>query len=310
MQSGNTASTLDLSTLSLQNTGATSSSEDDDDVANVPSFATVPQQPPSPVIKTKAVSVANWGIKFSGNPKDISLSAFLERVVELRDARGATDEILFKSAIDLLTVPALIYYRGNKSDFHSWKDLVNGLKAEFRAHNYDERLFAEIRSRTMRKNETIGMYLANMKSLFARLSVRIPEATQIKILMGNLLPYYQTNFSSREINTVDDILRFGRKLEATKSSIDAYVPPPNKASVLEPDLAYVHAEPHVERCHALQTNTADPSRKPLTCWNCHKTGHRSAECRQTRKRHCYRCGQPNVTIATCSKCSGNYRRTQ
>lgn len=43
----------------------------------------------------------------------------------------------------------------------------------------------------------------------------------------------------------------------------------------------------------------------VMCWNCKKRGHTYQDCRQRRSKFCYRCGLPNVTVASCKRCSGN-----
>ncbi|KAK4879247.1 hypothetical protein RN001_007393 [Aquatica leii] len=60
----------------------------------------------------KPVPVYKWGLKFSGEPKGLSIGAFLERVDELQIARGVSEEELFLSALDLFTGRALNWFRG------------------------------------------------------------------------------------------------------------------------------------------------------------------------------------------------------
>ncbi|KAL3286936.1 hypothetical protein HHI36_001421 [Cryptolaemus montrouzieri] len=51
------------------------------------------------------------------------------------------------------------------------------------------------------------------------------------------------------------------------------------------------------------------STKPITCWNCSKSGHRYSSCKEKRTgKFCYRCGCKDVTWYTCKKCSGNGNR--
>ncbi|KAL3271843.1 hypothetical protein HHI36_022313 [Cryptolaemus montrouzieri] len=51
------------------------------------------------------------------------------------------------------------------------------------------------------------------------------------------------------------------------------------------------------------------STKPITCWNCSKSGLRYSSCKEKRTgKFCYRCGCKDVTWYTCKKCSGNGNR--
>lgn len=59
---------------------------------------------------TKSVPDFKWGLQFSNSPGQ-SIGAFLQRVEELRRARGITEIQLFRSAVDLFTGNALIWYR-------------------------------------------------------------------------------------------------------------------------------------------------------------------------------------------------------
>lgn len=266
---------------------------------------------------SKFVSIAKWGLTFSGDGKG-SLNAFLERVTELRIARGVSRQILFTSAVDLFTGRALIWYRANRDNFTTWEELVNGLKSEFQPIDYDDRLFEEIKNRTQGPNESVGIYVAVMKNLFARLSTRISELSQVKIILRNLTPTYQRQLSLVEVNSVDQLLQLGKKLEATKLSVESYTPPVRTARILEPDLAYVQSDlldvagvsatssvvtPVVKEKFVPQTG-----QNALLCWNCRKVGHRAVECREPRKIHCFRCGKPGVTSRNCENCSGNGRR--
>ena len=250
----------------------------------------------------KPVPASKWGLKFSGNFKDMFLSAFLERVKELRRARNISKKHLFSAAIDLLQDKALIWYRANRKQFSNWDELVQGLREEFQPVDYDDKLFEEIKHRTQGPTESIGIYISIMITLFSRLSVKVSEQTQLKILLRNISPGYQTPLSFVDVKSVAHLLKLCKQLEARKAAAEAFVPPPRRQTALEPDLAYVYAEP--------STSCASVEQNPRTCWNCGISGHLAVNCRQPRKLHCYRCGAPGVTTKNCQKCSGNGRKTR
>lgn len=303
------------STQSLLNTTnvgvplATGSEEEtsDEDVVNAsPGNATSPPHASSFALPLpKAVPVASWGIKFSGLKNDISVSAFLERVAELKVSRNSNDYLLFNSAIDLFAPPALIWYRATRNLYSNWSELAAGLREEFQAVDYDDQLFEEIKHRTQGSNETIGLYVSVMKNLFARLTVPVSEEVQLRILQRNILPFYQTQLGLTEVSSVAELLKYGKILEARKASVEAYVPPPLRGKSLEPDLAYVGSEPSPSRP---RVRMAAVSSAPVSCWNCGQAGHRYAQCPTPRKRFCFRCGRPDVVVTTCPRCSGNASR--
>lgn len=260
-----------------------------------------------PVIKP--VPVSAWGIKFAGHTRDMSVGAFLERVSELKLSRNSTDQIIFNSAIDLFSGSALIWYRANRDTYSTWSELAEGLRLEFQSSDYDERLFEEIKRRTQGNNETMGLYVSVMKNLFSRLSVSVSEDTQLRILLKNILPFYQTQLGLTEITSIADLLKCGKLLEARRASVEAYVPPPLRGKSLEPDLAYVGVHPTTSQ-PSVRVSTVTPPTNSVVCWNCKRPGHRFMRCPEPRQRFCYRCGKPGVVVSSCSKCSGNGSRVR
>lgn len=53
-----------------------------------------------------------------------------------------------------------------------------------------------------------------------------------------------------------------------------------------------------------------PPPKPLTCWNCDLTGHRSIDCKEARVIYCFGCGKKGETRMTCPNCAENANRNR
>lgn len=245
----------------------------------------------------KSVNISKWNlIKFSGDNKTISLSAFLENVEELRISHGVTGKELFEAAHELFVGKALIWFRSVKNKVSDWSQLVNELRLQFQPPNFNEKLLSEIRNRTQGPNENMGMYIAVMTNMFNRLTIPVDESVRIKILMHNIAPFYQAQLGLTSINSVEQLLQLGRQLEARKDTIDSFTPPPrNKSSLMEPDLAYVYSDSMSSNSVKIDSLTV--------CWNCRKSGHIARKCSQPKTRYCFKCGKPNCTVKTCSSCS-------
>ncbi|KAK4887574.1 hypothetical protein RN001_003845 [Aquatica leii] len=78
---------------------------------------------------------------------------FHKRVEELKTARYVSDAELFKSAYDLFSDIALIWYRGNKHKATDWNSLTRLLRQEFLPKNYNDILFKQIKERTQHPEE-------------------------------------------------------------------------------------------------------------------------------------------------------------
>lgn len=264
------------------------------------------------VPKIKKIPVSQWNLKFTGEKDSCSLSAFLERIEDMRVARNATYVELFNSAIDLFSGKALIWYRASRNRVKSWSALVQLLRDEFQPVDYNDKLFDEIKNRTQSPDESIGMYIAVMTNLFNRLTVPVSEQLRLKILLKNISPFYQTQLGLLDIHSIDELLRYGRKLESCKASVESFKPPPSRrvSHLLEPDLAAVETEYNEPSTSFSRKPNFDSVESNITCYNCGQIGHKANACRALRRKRCYRCNKPNYTVLTCPSCSKNNSKFQ
>lgn len=297
---------LDLSMLSVQDEGSASNDSDGEVFIGNKSVGSSSTPIPATIPTVKSIPVVKWNLNFSGKPKEMSVLAFIERIEELSVARHVSNQTLFESAADLFTGHALVWFRANHSKFSNWKSLCKGLKEQFLERNHDEKLFQQIKERNQRDEESIGIYFAYMKNAFARLSVQVPEVTQLNILRENVKPFFQIAIARDEPRTLDELENMCVKLERRCSSIDNFSATPVKKWSVEPDLMYIASEPSTSSTITNQNMsvTQNPSRiTGITCWNCNARGHSSRQCRQPRRKYCFKCGTPNVTKYDCPKCN-------
>lgn len=261
-------------------------------------------------VASKFEPIYKCGLKFSGDHKQISVHAFLERVHELQKARHVSDQDLYDSAIDLFSGKALNWYRANTHRFSNWFELSELLRKHYEPPDYKSRLFREILDRTQGQTESIIDYLTAMSSLFRRYG-EVPADAQLEIIMRNLSPFYTTQLPV--VNTLEELERECLKLESRKYRADNYVPPSRRrGNLVEPDFAFVSSQvpsSSVQSINACDSNPSNQTASSLSCWNCHRQGHLSRNCRQPRKIHCFRCGRADVTTNNCPNCgSGNVSR--
>lgn len=266
-------------------------------------------------VTVKPIMPHKWDIKFAGDKKGLSLSAFLERIEELRVARHVSKEVLLESGIDLFSGRAYQFYLAYRNQVTTWDEFVTLLKQEYLPSTYNEKLFEEIRSRTQGPGETIGIYIAVMTGYFNRLTCPISEDTKLKILLRNIAPFYQTQLALVEVTSITQLGELGRRLEARKEAVENFAAPSRRGNVLEPDLAYVHVpEVPVGSCLAstssMESGGSISTSKEIVCYRCNQPGHRAIGCAKSRGKFCYKCKKEGVTLKTCPNCAkqGNARR--
>lgn len=265
---------------------------------------------PSAVVRSYSgkSAIAKWGIKFTGDVRDFSVHNFLERVTELRLARGVSEADLFESAIDLFDAKALLWYRSNRARFNDWQTLTDLLRKHYEPPDYKARLLQDILSRTQDSSESFVDYYSCMLSMFRRYG-DASEEVQLGIISRNLAPFYTMQLPS--VNNLSELEDECLKLEHKKYRADHYKPPVRKRNTyVEPDFAFVSAgvsegEQTEVRVSAIASRRAAPD---LKCYNCGQVGHKFDLCDKPRKRFCYRCGYADVTVRNCPGCSGNAKR--
>lgn len=273
------------------------------------------------------LDLSRWKLQYDG---ESSVTNFLERLEELRLSRGVSHDKLLRSACELFTKDALLWYRTHH--FSSWMELVNKLKQDFQPYNYEDELWEEIRRRTQGARERVIIYIAAMENLFNRLGNSRPEeATRVRMIQRNLLPYIQSQLTLHASQSIAELTRFARAVEETAVRTEKFCPPPtNYRCLLEPDLAYRRppsSKSEVPRAAPVETPSINPvmckkdeatasTSKELPkevqaiCWNCKEKGHRFRQCTQQKRIFCFRCGEPNTTAKACAACQKNDKRVQ
>lgn len=263
--------------------------------------------------KRKLVPISQWGVYFSAD-NNVSVNAFIERVNEIKDARNATDEDLWRYAIDFFKGDALIWFRANKGYATNWKELVILLKRTFQSSFYQDDLLTEIKARTQGKDESITIYMSILQNMFNRLPSPITEQEKISIILRNIQPYYQRAICRDVFFSVSDIVDVLRIVERTKINCDRFEEPKVQRNNLEPDLAYKNNSPSLtnkiinEVSAKIEIDNVTPNaQKAATgrCWNCREVGHLFRSCSVPKQRlFCYKCGRFGVTSKDCV-CKGN-----
>lgn len=278
------------------------STDDLDHVEDTPT----PQTPQSR--NGNSTPVYKWNLKFSGDPKRMSVNNFLERVEELRVARHVSEADLFASAIDLFEGKALLWYRSVSARCSDWQELSKLLMLHYLPPDYYTRLFQEILERKQGPTESIVEYLSSMTALFVRYGKVGPDV-QLDIISRNLSPFYLMNLPV--VESLAELERECLKLEVKKYRAESYPTSFRRhVAAVEPELSCVQGvsgvSPNAPEINAVRSGSVPIFQ--MTCYNCKKQGHMSRDCREPYNRHCYRCQKPGYTVRTCPNCtqsSGN-----
>lgn len=259
---------------------------------------------------TSSVPIYKWGISFSGTEGGLDAMAFLERVHELRIARGANYDQLFNGAVDLFKEPALSWYRSIRQDVFSWFDLENKIKETFISPNHDEDLIDQIKLRKQTETETLTAFISVLRMKFTRLLKPWSIEDQIRIIRRNLRTEISQQLALISIKNYEELESYCRLLEKNLPRIaTAKIERPRRilreVNPVQGSLA-PQATPNNDRglpAEHIRTPINREGPSTVKCWNCNESGHLALNCSKPRRLFCYGCGATGQTRYTCNNCN-------
>lgn len=260
------------------------------------------------VVKDRPINLCSLNLKYDGTT---CVRSFIERLEELRQARGISADRALIAFTDLLDKSALHWFRSYKQTFTSYKHVLARLREDFDIPDLDYRLTQEIRSRTQAKQETIIIYLSIMQGMFNRLSRPLSNEEQLEILMHNIRPEYMKEMALLDINSIKDLLLYGKKLELARARSEQFVEPNLSKAKLSQDFQPTKKTDHKPRSDrsgepvAVVDAPSTSEAKGKKCFRCNSTNHFTSKCKTSKELVCFKCGEKGFKRINCPKCSKN-----
>lgn len=262
----------------------------------------------TPSAGNRSYPLHKWTLKFDGTTNKCSVNSFLEQVEELSFAREISKKELYRSAVELFTGQALVWYRYARTKCNNWDELIALLRKDFLPPRHDKDLKEQIIARKQGENEPIVIYIAAMENLYSRLIKSVPATERLEVIRENLLPDYHMHLALQNITSIDKLTEVCRSLE------DANIMKKKNSSqfsrrhvaAMEPDLEF-NSRPSTSR-QAVRYGNQSGKIDEVRCFQCKQLGHIKRNCKQRKKNpHCYGCGREGIIRPNCEKCSKNTR---
>lgn len=265
--------------------------------------------------------LSKWTIRFSGDPKGLSVDEFLFRVEALAAANNVTTASLVLGLHYLLEGRAESWYwlELRKRPAASWDEFSRAIRGQFGTYVSDCDLMRELYSRVQRPNEKFADFRLAMETLAARLARPMMGGELVDILRHNMSRRLQSALLLCRTDSADELTRYCTQFE------DLWYRPADTMLNNRPTRNFDVHELEEELGESGSVRIVQPSLEPLQadlprgnssagnyliCWNCKDIGHGFQECESaTRNIFCYGCGKPEAYKPSCPKCNPGNRRT-
>jgi len=250
-----------------------------------------------------------WGLRFSGNTRELTVEDFLFRVDRRAASEGFGDQEILIGLPNLLTDRASNWYwnRSRVVPSESWQSLRQALLGQFRSTTSDDELMDILRSRKQRPGEFFMDYQLIMEGLNARLEMPLQSAELLRLIRRNMSLRLRTALLLHPVDSLEALRDRARELEKLWAEGERFSR--RQVSELHPVQTCSWTDcpaPQPEPSEYYQTDPTDFEISEIngTCWNCGTNGHTFRQCPGTAKGvFCYKCGTPGLRTPDCRRCS-------
>lgn len=268
----------------------------------------------------KPIPVKDWGIVFAGDSKGLKVRNFLRDMEKMALTQKVPIDSTLSAMHLCLSGDALAWYRSCEL-FSNWTDFSRAISATFGCLDGDLSVRRRLEERRQRDGERVGVFLAEIYSLFRELEVPMDSCSQIQLIRRNLTPQIRDAILLMNFNTLKDLESAVTTVE-NNSLLAAPEPRSRNARVNEIEQVSVVANPSKPnnsqpfrksnsstqdgKNQRNNTSTASSSPRYPLCVNCFLGHHLVRDCTQPRRATvlCFGCGRENTIREKCPNCRG------
>ena len=168
----------------------------------------------------------SWNLKFNGKATKKAAEEFLHQLSDCREGNQLSDAGMLGALPCVFAGEAATWFRLEKARISTWKAFVKAFKRRFIGEYDRQDLLDDLRRRTQGKGESVESYMENFRLIVSHFKRPPSEESQVDRAYRNLLPEYRRAMMDEVVETLDDIVKYGRRFERRKEIDGRYVPPP------------------------------------------------------------------------------------
>ena len=171
-------------------------------------------------------TLRSWNLKFNGRVAKKAAEEFMHQLDDCREGNQLSDAGMLGALPCVFTGEAATWFRLEKARISSWKALVKAFKRRFIGEYDRQDVLDDLRRRTQGKGESVEGYIENFRLIVSHFRRPPSEESQVDRAYRNLLPEYRRAMNDEVIESLDDIVKYGRRFERRKEIDGRYAPPP------------------------------------------------------------------------------------
>lgn len=175
--------------------------------------------------------VEKWKIRFSGDPKAISVESFLYKIKKLAEREEVSNRILLRDVHLLLDGAAADWFFTFVDEFDRWKTFEELITYRFGNPNKDQGIRSKIRNRYQQKGEPFIAFVTEIEKLNRMLTRPLSQRRKFEVIWDNMRQHYRSKISIVEVKDLKHLTSLNYRIDAADPSLQYQTERPADATV-------------------------------------------------------------------------------
>ena len=168
-----------------------------------------------------AYRVEKWKLKFTGEPRTISVENFLYKLKKIAEREEVSEKQLLRDIHLLLEGPASDWFFIFVDQFVNWETFERQIRYRFGNPNQDQGIRQKIQERKQHHNESFIAFVTEIEKLNKMLSKPLSKRRKFEVISDNMRQHYRDKTATIEIMDLEHLTSLNYRIDAADMSLQA-----------------------------------------------------------------------------------------